>query len=850
MLPIRLEMRNFLAYRAPEPIVFTGLRLACLSGPNGVGKSSLLDAITWALWGKARASRDDELIHSSQSEMGVALDFEQDGMRYRVSRRRARAGRGSRGALDLMVWGANDRPRLINEDGTRRTQRKINQILRLDYHTFVHSAFLQQGRADAFARQTPAERKSLLAEILSLGQWSAYEDAVKGRLSEIASQLEILEHDMRRAREEIARQPEVEADLAQVLEQLADAQARLQQASAIHLPLAHAADALRRERSTLAELESAIAGLREDSSAAEAEIARQDARIAEYRQTIDQSEQIEAGYAQLAQARESQSAVADLMARKAELDRRTHRLERALAEKEAQLRAEARVLEERVRGHEAQLEAAAQNDVDELRSELAELAALDARRDQATRSSRKMRERRSALSARLHALTSEGRALNERLTRLQEADGALCPLCGQELTAEHRDSMLKQLTAERDDRRQQYRQRSAEIDEIDATSLERQTKIDAWGIELARLPRLQGRLGAADEMARAAEAHASELELERGRLQRLEARLAQSDYGGELRRQLADLREQSERLGYDPGWRDNIKEQLETYAAFEGQRSQLEFAQANLPEAQTSRADAAARLQRLRERLAQDEARHETAIAEIAALEDKVAQEREQRREVERIRAEAQGLGERKIIHEQERSAIEAGKQSLRRLAERQREARQQQGLFQELRLAFSRRGLPAMIIDSAIPELEAEANSLLARMSDGRMRLRLHTQRETAGGGTAETLAIEIADDLGARSYELYSGGEAFRINFALRVALSKLLARRAGAQLRALFIDEGFGSQDEEGRDKLVDAINRVQEDFDLILVITHIDELRDAFPAQLLVRKTDEGSIVKLA
>ena len=99
------------------------------------------------------------------------------------------------------------------------------------------------------------------------------------------------------------------------------------------------------------------------------------------------------------------------------------------------------------------------------------------------------------------------------------------------------------------------------------------------------------------------------------------------------------------------------------------------------------------------------------------------------------------------------------------------------------------------------------------------------------------------------ARPYEMYSGGEAFRVNFAIRVALSKMLARRAGAHLRTLFIDEGFGTQDEDGRGKLVEAITAIQEDFDLILVITHIDELRDAFPVHVIVEKTANGSMVTL-
>jgi exonuclease SbcC len=102
----------------------------------------------------------------------------------------------------------------------------------------------------------------------------------------------------------------------------------------------------------------------------------------------------------------------------------------------------------------------------------------------------------------------------------------------------------------------------------------------------------------------------------------------------------------------------------------------------------------------------------------------------------------------------------------------------------------------------------------------------------------------------LGTRAYENYSGGEQFRVNFAIRIALSKLLARRAGAQLQTLVVDEGFGTQDALGRERLVAAINAVQDDFELILVITHIEELKDAFPARIEVVKTPDGSQVWVA
>ena len=167
-----------------------------------------------------------------------------------------------------------------------------------------------------------------------------------------------------------------------------------------------------------------------------------------------------------------------------------------------------------------------------------------------------------------------------------------------------------------------------------------------------------------------------------------------------------------------------------------------------------------------------------------------------------------------------------------------------------DLQLAFGKKGVQALLIESAIPEIEDEANRLLSRMTDSRMHVRFETQREAkSGSSTIETLDILISDELGSRDYELYSGGEAFRVNFAIRVAMSKVLSRRAGARLQTLVIDEGFGTQDGQGRERLVEAINAIQDDFEKIVVITHIDELKEAFPARIDVWKTAEGSQVAI-
>ncbi|MBE9524578.1 MAG: SMC family ATPase, partial [Chloroflexi bacterium] len=160
------------------------------------------------------------------------------------------------------------------------------------------------------------------------------------------------------------------------------------------------------------------------------------------------------------------------------------------------------------------------------------------------------------------------------------------------------------------------------------------------------------------------------------------------------------------------------------------------------------------------------------------------------------------------------------------------------------------RDGVPALLIEQALPQIEARANDILERISGGELSIRFRTQRELkTSENLRETLDIQIQDRVGVRDYEMYSGGEAFRVNFAIRLALSEVLSQRAGARLQTLVIDEGFGSQDEIGRQRLVEAINLVKPDFAKILVITHIDSLKDAFPTRLEVEKTARGSIVRI-
>ena len=148
--------------------------------------------------------------------------------------------------------------------------------------------------------------------------------------------------------------------------------------------------------------------------------------------------------------------------------------------------------------------------------------------------------------------------------------------------------------------------------------------------------------------------------------------------------------------------------------------------------------------------------------------------------------------------------------------------------LYETLVKAFDKMAYQ-LIIENALPDIETIANDLLNALTGGRMMVQLVTQK-TKTAGISETLDIIISDELGPRPYEGWSGAESYEVDIALRVAISKFLAKRAGASMKTLVIDEGLGSLDAQGKQKFIEAVNTLAGDFEKVLCISHIDEIKE--------------------
>lgn len=168
-----------------------------------------------------------------------------------------------------------------------------------------------------------------------------------------------------------------------------------------------------------------------------------------------------------------------------------------------------------------------------------------------------------------------------------------------------------------------------------------------------------------------------------------------------------------------------------------------------------------------------------------------------------------------------------------------------EEGTWAYLAQACGKDGIPALMIENAVPAIEAVANDVLSGLPGGmRVRLALRRMLKTEQR-LADTLDVEVEGAQTGDRYEQLSGGEKDRVDLALRIGIARVAATRYGAQVRFLAVDEAFAQQDAEGLSSMIEVLAAARRYFDLVIVISHLASVRDRFPAKVIVAKTLNGS-----
>ncbi|HEY9617087.1 MAG TPA: SMC family ATPase [Microcoleaceae cyanobacterium] len=1081
MIPQRLILKNFLSYQEAS-LDFQGLHTACICGANGAGKSSLLEAIAWAIWGESRAVSEDDVIHTGASEAQVDFVFTIHQRTYRILRSRYR---GQTTTLEFQVAVTTDNEasspeqltshsaivqpaakplihfRSLTAKGIRATQQLILEHLKLDFETFVNSAYLRQGRADEFMLKRPSERKQILADLLKLDHYDELAERAKDQSRQFKGQVELLEKQLESIqiqllqRDAIAtEQTNLEAVLAEMQQQqTADVrqlqalqsaqhqyhtwQQQLSWQQQQHRMLEQDGRRLQQELTTAQQHQQELANLlqqeqtivagyahwqtlqtqeeqlatrfktyqlvqtqrqqyQEQQSERVAEVERHIQQIhaqlealtqqeQEIQQILQRSPEVETALQQLHQARvqlqhldQLQTQVAPLVQRRQQLQSQLDRAHTRLLARLEELQTSAKQLRAQ-QEHQPQLQQAIVQVSDRI-------AALEQQRIYQQKVRDRGLERRdfmerlqahqrnyeiqlAEVEQKIQLLKQEVEAEVEvadlatvpevevgsqevdRLSHhtwiaaeaeavdyLRPSSYPPCPLCDRPLDEHHWHLVMEKHQQQKQEIlnqiwviREQLSASEREIQILRQEYRDLDHELAGYGAVLERRGQLQ------EQLQMTANLQATLLQV-MAETAKLEQTLQSGHYAQEVQEEIQLLDRRLEQLNYDEKTHALVRGDVDRWRWAEIKHAEIKQAQRRQTQLAQRQPELLTQLTELETQLQQY---HQEAAANLAAFDQQIAtidydlehhnalrvalreaqswqlhyQELHQaKQKYPQVRQHVEEL--RQVLHDrqqnqqavqaqiealvqqlqqvpdlrlkiqeleqriqQQRTQLDTQLAYLGRLQQQQQQltllstqhstlstqlqtAQRQYRIYQELAQAFGKNGIQALMIENVLPQLEAETNRILNRLSGNQLHVQFITQRshrreqsrsaKTKGlqAKFIETLDILIADPQGTRPYETYSGGEAFRVNFAIRLALSRLLAQRSGTALQMLIIDEGFGTQDAEGCDRLIAAITAIAPDFACILTVTHVPHFKEAFQTRIEVIKTETGSQLSLS
>lgn len=886
MIPLKLSIQNFLSYGStPQVIDFTRYRLICLSGKNGHGKSALLDAITWALWGQARkvtaqSKPDQGLLRLGQTDMVVCLDFIFNGQGYRVRRMFSTKYGKPSAHVDFGTYNIEtDTYASLTEKTIRKTQEKIEQMIGLDYEAFINSSFLRQGQANEFSKKLPKERKDVLANILGLNRYEKAKKLASEKIRTLTQEKEKLT----KISEHLALETQ---QLAPVKEKLHDMTLRITTLSETSQQLEHEKKALETARTTLFKKQS-------------------DFKLVhfEYEQALKQRETQEQAFrTQVADWKKTHQDQLQLPDRKKielekagiakELAQHQTLYQEMLEHKEKFLSAKGQEQEciGRLRLQNEQQLQEKKFAIERLNTELATLSkaqleveatitAVTAEQDACqktietlqktadptllitdTATLEKQFERQKTFYLKWveqgKRATQEQQNLGHKQLLAHDATNPSCPLCEQnlslarkrflakkfeeqELFLAHRVTRLKnalQTLKGQIEKQKQAIALSKQTDEL----LKTHTAFSTTLAEHAKtVTALSGQYATAEKSLK--EAHKILAEAQHSATKNIEQneqyqaikqeQLVHEEFLKKHAAVPAQLKALTEKQKL-------LDQQLQQWNTYDEQRALQE-------ERKKTTHTLAQHIRRMQKEELALKKRLETFATLAQEEQTMVLTEDAYNQKVHAIDQEKGTLLLEKGKLEAELAKLDQQVTQHQQFDAESKKIQAELTDYEFLAKAFGKDGIQALLIEDALPEIEQEANDLLSRLTDNQAHIFIESLRDLKKGGVKETLDINISDSSGIRPYEMFSGGEAFRIDFSLRIAISKLLARRAGTSLQTLIIDEGFGSQDEEGLSRIMDAIYKIQGDFEKIIIVSHLSTMKDQFPVHFSIEKGPHGS-----
>ncbi|HEX7118004.1 MAG TPA: SMC family ATPase [Longimicrobiales bacterium] len=787
---IRLGLLNFRQHAETEVEFRPGL--TGIIGPNGAGKSTILEAIAWAIYGSPAARGTNDTIRFARapgrSRVQVELTFELAGHEYRVVRSMHNAEvylDGGAAPVATTLGGVTE---------------YLQGRLGMTREEFFNTYFTGQKELQFLAQMGSAQRGRFLGQVLGYERLRVAQERARARRNELRHEIEGLRAGLPDPASLKGEREAAERRRAEATAALGDAEAAAREADARRAEVQPRWEAAQRAREQAREIAHGLDVARRERDVAERDRAR----------AVAELEQIAEAAAELAPLREALAELPTVaqecaeFAELARLDERRRVLEESGKALAAELEAGRRRLEK--------LEAAPRY-LEQYRAELAAARDRLAAAEQAVETAhREWVQRREEARTKLDAYRDRARELKEQVRQLEEAgpDGT-CPTCEQPLGAQF-DAVVGRLRDEWESLVQDGKWLKMRVDQLDArpddlvtaerARAEANRAIEEASQRVAKCER------AVDELERLRADQAGREE----RLATIRAELAgiPAEYDRERHRRaearLDELRQLERRA-------TRLEQAVEGRAAREHERD----------EAEARARRAAARITELERRQAELEFSEEAFLRLRAEYDDAAEAVRRAELRVTELRGMLAAAEEALETAVRAEAAYAERRAALAGLEVEMRHHNELDAALSQLRSELNAR---------VRPELGQLASAFLAQITEGR-----YTSLEID-----ENYNVLVLDE--GEEKPVISGGEEDIANLVLRLAISQMIAERAGHPLSVLILDEVFGSLDVERRDNVIQLLHRLGDRFEQVILITHIESIREGLD-QVIRVEYDERS-----
>ncbi|MCZ2343271.1 MAG: SMC family ATPase [Bacteroidales bacterium] len=867
MIPHRVVLENFLSFGSPATdIRFQDEPLWVISGPNGIGKSSIFDAITYALFGCHRGGKGqgmDQLIHHGARGFRIEFEFGFAGRNYRIIRNRE-----NKKSVDRLYELHGDS---LTEIDAGNIANWVNKHLGLTYEQFTASVLLLQGKADQMISEGGSKRLELLRQIIGMEQYEQLSKQVHTDASVAAAKRKMIAAQLQNAVTVSSEELAAAQQAVSQTETVAESARKNATATATRIEQARQFESLTRSKESIT-ARLAAADARERNAAALLQKRDRLRLLAGALPNLAKRVQARQIVSQFAPEREIvQQSLVECETRVQTLQAQREELLAAIAE-HTRVLAEAtntvRDQERELKSSQAVLQTA--RDIAAIQEQLVAFPPdLDTLRTEAEQAAAQM-ELESALQAQASTQALRKRS-EEELQAFDSIEvGAICSRCRQKIGPEHAANEKAELTATVE----RLRAETASATHRVATA---QTQTQHSTAERKRLMQLASQR---DQLI------ARRVGLTRGgTVPSVESLMQQiQQWESEIAERQAIIHTETLKQTTATQQSETVKRELRSQEAeLSTLRQQRETLTMRLTEANAT-------LSAITNTIPDSLADVTTAEAitplqaELAELQDSGVAEEAQKLDEDRIRrdewTQTQHQLEQELallpeavripvdeaitvaaLAEQQAAAADVerntAKQTLdtinRQIEERKRLLAEDRQAAEALRIQerlddlLGKTGLQRDFVRNAEQKIVKYANETVYKLSDGDLAIEL----EDADTGSDKAFSLRVRRSQGQDPIGMayLSGSQKFRVAVAVALGIGRYAATSVGATpLESVIIDEGFGSLDRDGLRCMGDELIRLKEHCGLkrIILVSHQEEFAGSFPVGWKLAPGETGTI----